>query len=121
MASPELLAEIHPDKLLPSSDRVPERFELGTLPYELLAGTTAAVEFLAGLASDATDRRTRVLESMRAVEEHEDRLFARLLDGLSGVAGVTLHGSPSGVPRPCCSPWRATPRARCTSTSRGST
>ena len=94
MASPELLAEIHPDKLLPSSDRVPERFELGTLPYELLAGTTAAVEFLAGLASDATDRRARVLESMRAVEEHEDRLFARLLDGLSGVAGVTLHGSP---------------------------
>ena len=94
MASPELLAEIHPDKLLPSSDRVPERFELGTLPYELLAGTTAAVEFLAGLASDGTDRRTRVLESMRAVEEHEDRLFARLLDGLSGVAGVTLHGSP---------------------------
>ena len=94
MASPELLAEIHPDKLLPSSDRVPERFELGTLPYELLAGTTAAVEFLAGLASDATDRRTRVLESMRAVEVHEERLFARLLDGLSGVAGVTLHGSP---------------------------
>ena len=94
MASPELLAEIHPDKLLPSSDRVPERFELGTLPYELLAGTTATVEFLAGLASDATDRRTRVLESMRAVEEHEERLFARLLDGLSGVAGVTLHGSP---------------------------
>ena len=29
---------------------VPERFELGTLPYELLAGTTAAVDFLAGLA-----------------------------------------------------------------------
>jgi hypothetical protein len=28
---------------------VPERFELGTLPYELLAGTTAAVDFLAGL------------------------------------------------------------------------
>ena len=27
---------------------VPERFELGTLPYELLAGTTAAVDFLAG-------------------------------------------------------------------------
>ena len=28
---------------------MPERFELGTLPYELLAGTTAAVDFLAGL------------------------------------------------------------------------
>ena len=34
---------------LPSTDAVPERFELGTLPYELLAGTTAAVDFLAGL------------------------------------------------------------------------
>ena len=33
----------------PSPDSVPERFELGTLPYELLAGTTAAVDFLAGL------------------------------------------------------------------------
>jgi hypothetical protein len=33
---------------------VPERFELGTLPYELLAGTTAAVDFLAGL--DPTHR-----------------------------------------------------------------
>ena len=34
--------------------------------------------------SDAADRRTRVLESMRAVEEYEDRLFDRLLDGLRG-------------------------------------
>ena len=32
---------------MPSSDDVPERFELGTLPYELLAGTTAAIDFLA--------------------------------------------------------------------------
>jgi cysteine desulfurase family protein (TIGR01976 family) len=93
-AAPELLERLHPDKLLPSSDAVPERFELGTLPYELLAGTTAAVDFLAGIASDAADRRTRVLESMRAVEEHEGRLFARMLDGLAGIPGVTLHGSP---------------------------
>ena len=39
-----------PDKLLPSTDVVPERFELGTLPYELLAGAAAAVDFLATLA-----------------------------------------------------------------------
>ena len=47
-AAPTLLEQLHPDKLLPSTDAVPERFELGTLPYELLAGTTAAVDFLAG-------------------------------------------------------------------------
>jgi selenocysteine lyase/cysteine desulfurase len=74
---------------------VPERFELGTLPYELLAGTTAAVDFLAGLSSSAGERRTRVVESMRAVEAHEERLFARLLDGLRSVPRVTLHGDPA--------------------------
>ena len=45
-AAPELLETLRPDKLLPSTNAVPERFELGTLPYELLAGTTAAVEFM---------------------------------------------------------------------------
>jgi len=93
-AAPELLESVHPDKLLPSADTVPERFELGTLPYELLAGTAAAVDFIASLASSATDRRTRVLESMRTVEEHEDYLFDKLLDGLARLAGVRLHGSP---------------------------
>lgn len=93
-AAPELLEEILPDKLLPSSSAVPERFELGTLPYELLAGTTAAIDFIAAQASTAEDRRTRVLESMRAIEEHEERLFAKMLDALGSVDAVTLHGSP---------------------------
>lgn len=94
VADPGLLDSLHPDKLLPSSDAVPERFELGTLPYEVLAGTTAAVDFIAGMASSAAKRRDRVLESMQCVEEYEDRLFARLLDGLSAIDRVTLHGNP---------------------------
>ena len=51
-----VLEQLRPDKLLPSTDLVPERFELGTLPYELLAGTTAAVDFLAALGA-GRDRR----------------------------------------------------------------
>jgi cysteine desulfurase family protein (TIGR01976 family) len=94
VAAPDLLERVHPDKLLPATDEVPERFELGTLPYELLAGTTAAVDFIAGLASSASDRRTQVLESMRAVEEYEEQLFDRLLDGLRGIPGLQLHGAP---------------------------
>ena len=94
VARPDLLERVHPDKLLPSKDTVPDRFELGTLPYEMLAGTTAAIDFLAGMASTAPDRRGRLLESMAAAEQHEERLFTRLLDGLSGMSGVTLHGSP---------------------------
>ncbi|GHH84700.1 cysteine desulfurase-like protein [Streptomyces sulfonofaciens] len=94
VAEPDRWEELRPDKLLPSADDVPERFELGTLPYEILAGTTAAVDYIASLASSAADRRSRVLESMRAVEDYESELFAELLEGLSGIRGVRLHGAP---------------------------
>ena len=94
-AAPELLERLHPDKLVPSGDQVPERFELGTLPYELLAGAAAAVDYLAGLADDSGDRRSRLLASMRTVEAHEERLFGRLLEGLRGIPGVRLHGAPA--------------------------
>jgi cysteine desulfurase family protein (TIGR01976 family) len=90
----ELLEQLHPAKLLPSSDAVPERFELGTLPYELLAGTTAAVDFLAGLGAGAEaggSRRERLVASLTAVEEHEDGLRERLEEGLAALPGVTLR------------------------------
>ncbi len=80
-AEPSLLETVHPDKLQASAEEVPERFELGTLPYELLAGVTATVDFIASLASEAADRRARVVESMTRVEEHEQQLFDRLLGG----------------------------------------
>ncbi len=90
-AAPDLLESLSPAKLLPSTDAVPERYELGTLPYELLAGTTAAVDFLAGIApGDAATRRQQVLASMVAVEAHEDGLRADLEAGLAELPGVTL-------------------------------
>src|SRR5260370_29125163 len=52
----DVLAELRPDKLLPATDRVPERFELGTLPYELMAGTTAAAHFLPGMTHTTAAR-----------------------------------------------------------------
>ncbi len=88
----ELLERLHPDKLAPATDDVPERFELGTLPYELMAGATATVEFIADLApGSATGRRERLEASMAAVEVHEDRLRERVEEGLRELPGVTLH------------------------------
>jgi cysteine desulfurase family protein (TIGR01976 family) len=97
-ASPDLLETVHPDKLLPSSDAVPERFELGTLPYELMAGTTAAVDFIAGLADLDTpvapdERRARLRTSMDAVHAHESALLAVLEPGLRSMPGVTVHSN----------------------------
>jgi cysteine desulfurase family protein (TIGR01976 family) len=88
----DVLERLRPDKLLPSSDAVPERFELGTLPYELLAGTTAAVDFIAGLAGDAPGgRRARLLASMAIVERHEDRLRERTEEAVEELHGITIR------------------------------
>jgi len=94
-ASPALLEQLHPDKLAPMPDSVPERFELGTLPYELLAGTTAAIDFLAGIVAGTGSRRERLVASMTAVEKHEAVLLARLDEGLAGIPGVTRYGDPN--------------------------
>jgi cysteine desulfurase family protein (TIGR01976 family) len=79
-ARPELLADLRPDKLRPSPDAVPERWELGTLPFEALVGVRAAADFLFSL-----DR-----EALRA---HEDRLLAQMVEGLGAIGGVTAHGA----------------------------
>ena len=90
-APAELLDELRPDKLLPSTDDIPERFELGTLPYELLAGTTAAVDFIAGLAGTPGGRRERILASMQAAARHEDAHRQHIECGLADLESVTLH------------------------------
>ncbi|HYO38863.1 MAG TPA: cysteine desulfurase-like protein [Nocardioidaceae bacterium] len=94
-AAPSLLERIDNDKLRPATTAVPERFELGTLPYEMLAGVTAAVDFLADLVPGQGSRRDRVLASMRALEETEEALFRRLLGGLRSLERVRTYGTPS--------------------------
>lgn len=92
-AAPRQWAAMSPDKLVPSPDVGPERFEFGTPSFELLAGVTAAVDHLASLGGEdvsAGSRRDRVLRSMAAVEEYESDLFATLLDGLADVPGIWL-------------------------------
>jgi cysteine desulfurase family protein (TIGR01976 family) len=91
-ARPELLETLRPDKLLPATDVVPERFEFGTLPYELLAGTTAAVDFLAGLGGTGSTRRERLTSSLALLESYEDGLRADLESRLASIDGITLHG-----------------------------
>ena len=88
VADPDLLSGLRPDKLMPSSDAVPERFELGTLPYEVLAGTTAAVDYLAGLLPGEGDRRVRLAASVAAAEEEAARLLARIEQGLAQLGAV---------------------------------
>jgi cysteine desulfurase family protein (TIGR01976 family) len=91
-ADPAVLEQYWPDKLLPATAVVPERYELGTLPYETLAGATAAVDFLAGIApGTATTRREQLRLSFAAIDEHELVLRQRLETGLAALPGVVLQ------------------------------
>ncbi len=94
VADPMLLETLRNDKLVPSSDDVPDRFELGTPAFEQLAGVTAAVDWIASLGSGAT-RDVKLSTAMAAIEQHEAEVFARLYDGLVARDDVTLLGSPA--------------------------
>ena len=87
---PELLETLRPDKLEPATDLVPERFELGTLPYEVMAGATAAVDFIASATAGDGDRRERLGRSFQAFDMHEQRLLAVAETGLLEL-GATVH------------------------------
>lgn len=95
------LAELPAYKVRPAHDR----FETGTQNFEAIAGTAAAVDYLAsigdrfGAVSDADvasgspgARRARLLAGMHAIQAREADLGARLIRGLSGIRGVLIHG-----------------------------
>ncbi|MFI1185944.1 cysteine desulfurase-like protein [Streptomyces californicus] len=93
-ARPELLGALHPDKLAPSTDAVPERFELGTLPYEMMAGTSAAVDFIASLGAEADaagTRTARLRSAYAAIDAHESALRERVERAVGGLGGVTVR------------------------------
>lgn len=94
IADPALLESLRPEKLLPATDDVPERFETGTPPFADYAGVTAAVDHLAGLAADGYgSRRERLSASMKVLQSYEQQLFSVLLSGLEEMRHVTLYGN----------------------------
>jgi cysteine desulfurase family protein (TIGR01976 family) len=92
-ASPELLKTLNNDKLLPSTSNVPEKFEFGTLPYEIMAGATAAVDFIADMAPGAgKSRREKIVNSMKALEEYEEELLVYMESEIKALPGITMYG-----------------------------
>jgi cysteine desulfurase family protein (TIGR01976 family) len=94
IADPGLLERLIPAKLVPSPDAVPDRFERGTPAFELLAGVTAAIDWISGLTAAAGNRRERVLVALAAVEDHLTELLEHALQGLTEIPGVRMLGAP---------------------------
>ena len=90
----ELLADLPAYKVRPATDR----WETGTQNHEGIAGTLAAVEYLAEVGDELGDaatgaaRRERLLAGMRAIEGYERGLSERTLAGLASIPGLTVHG-----------------------------
>jgi cysteine desulfurase family protein (TIGR01976 family) len=94
LADPALLEQVRPAKLAPASDEVPDRFERGTPAFELLAGVTAAVDWLAGLTDVGGSRRDRLIAAFSAAEEYLAGLLRYALDGLAAIGGARVLPAP---------------------------
>lgn len=91
----ELLESIQPYKLRPSPDDLPGRWMTGTQNHECIAGTMAAIDYLADIGRNAgqpADRREALRAAYREIRAYERGLLDQLLDGLVKINGVKCWG-----------------------------
>jgi len=89
----EILADIEVPKLIPAPNEVPERVETGTQNHEGIAGSGAAVDFLASLGEGA-NRREQLGCALWGLHKRSHGLFSCLWEGLKDVDGITCYGPP---------------------------
>jgi cysteine desulfurase family protein (TIGR01976 family) len=75
----DVLESLEPYKVRTAPVYAPDKFETGTKSREAIAGMLGAVEHLQAIG-------------MAAVVAYEEALTRQLIDGLSAIKGVTIHG-----------------------------
>lgn len=92
----DLLRALPVDHLRPAPSRAPESWELGTQNHEGIAGTRAAVDYLADLGSAITGehltRRDALTAAFEAIARYENGLSGQFLEGLRALPAFRLHG-----------------------------
>ncbi|MBI2825131.1 MAG: cysteine desulfurase-like protein [Planctomycetia bacterium] len=93
----ELLESLPAYKVRPAGNDVPDRWMTGTQNHEGIAGTLAAVEYLADLGRAAggaapTTRRAAIERAFAAIGHYEGRLAAHLLAGLAKLPRFKVWG-----------------------------
>ena len=101
----ELLDALPAYKVRPADDRPPHKFEQGTGNFEGMAGTTAAIDYLAGVGDRFGElfeapwieagfdgRRLALKKGMSAIAAYERTLLERLAAGLITIPGVRIYG-----------------------------
>jgi len=110
-ARPEASAQVEPLRLATQHAEPPYVWETGTPNFEGLAGTFAAIDFIADigqrhlamvedrLPAGLQGRRRAVVAGMLACEAYEQPLATFLREQLAAIPGVTLYGPPESSPR----------------------
>jgi selenocysteine lyase/cysteine desulfurase len=99
----ELLDRLQAYKVRPAQDVPPHKFETGTKNHEGLAGTKAAINYLADLGAEFgtpfahqfpefVGRRLHLKTAIAAIRTYERPLIERLMGGTSA-PGVALYGT----------------------------
>jgi cysteine desulfurase family protein (TIGR01976 family) len=90
-----LLEQLPAYKVRPCPETLPDRWMTGTQNFAAIAGTGAAVEYLAGIGrslGETGGRRACLVRAFAAVEQYEREAGARLFEGLASVKGVRIYG-----------------------------
>jgi cysteine desulfurase family protein (TIGR01976 family) len=91
----EYLEALPSEKLRPCDENLPWSMMSGTPNLEGLAGTKAAIEYIASLSGlpESVPLRKRIEASFAAIESHEKQLLSRLIEGIANtrfkILGIT--------------------------------
>jgi cysteine desulfurase family protein (TIGR01976 family) len=92
----ELLERLPVRQLRPAPRDLPGRWMTGTQNHEGIAGTLAAIEYLAGIGRahepEASDRRAAIVSAFETIGEYERSLSARTIAALSELPDVRVWG-----------------------------
>ena len=90
------LKRLHPYKVRPNTDEIPNCWEWGTLNHECIAGIKACVDYWEDLGRRSnptvTTRRAAILAAHEAIHRHERKMTEKMIAGLLAIRGLKLYG-----------------------------
>lgn len=95
----ELMEKLTPYKVRPATNDLPGRWMTGTQNHEGIAGTGAAIRYLASLAETGTTLREQLQSAFARIGQHEKQLGERFLTGLAQLPGYRCYGQPTMLHR----------------------
>src|SRR5688572_12364507 len=94
----ELLEGLTAFRVRPAGEALPGKWEVGTQNHEALAGLVGTFGYLEALgaaygdAGERSHRRGRLRAAMAAIHTHERELSLAVLERLTAIRGLSLHG-----------------------------